>query len=126
MKEFMLLIRNGTDSKNNFSPGLHQKFLKACEIYIEGLQKNDNLVSAQPLVRDGSMISGTPGNWTGGPYSTVNEVIVGYYHILAEDIDDAITIAKGNPEFAFTTTARIEVRPIKMKEETTSYIYPKG
>ena len=45
-------------------------------------------------------------------------------HILAEDLDDAIAIAKGNPEFEYGTTARIEVRPIKMKEETTSYIYP--
>jgi hypothetical protein len=27
------------------------------------------------------------------------EVIVGYYHILAEDLNDAIAIAKGNPEF---------------------------
>jgi len=42
----------------------------------------------------------------------------------AEDINDAIAIAKANPEFAFGTTARVEVRPIKMKEETTSFVYP--
>ena len=54
------------------------------------------------------------------------EVIVGYYHILATGIDQAIEIAKGNPEFAYTTTARVEVRPIKTKETATAYVYPQG
>jgi hypothetical protein len=49
---------------------------------------------------------------------------VGYYHILAKDIDEAVAIAKGNPEFAFTDTARVEVRPLKVVEEQTSYQYP--
>jgi len=59
-----------------------------------------------------------------GPFADGKEVIVGYYHILANDLDDAIAIAKGNPEFAYTTTARVEVRPVKMKELTTGYVYP--
>ena len=40
-------------------------------------------------------------------------------------MDDAITVAKGNPEFEYGTTARIEVRPIKTKEVTTNYVYLK-
>jgi len=125
MKEFKLLIRNLNSSKESFSPEEHDKFLKACEVYIEKLKKNKNLISAQPLVREGKMIAGTPGAFKEGPYSDTKEVIVGYYHILAKDLDDAVAIAKENPEFAFTTTARIEVRPIKTKEVTTSYVYPK-
>jgi len=126
MKEFMLLIRNEGDAKANFSPEQHQQFLNACMVYIQKLTKNGNLKSAQPLVREGKMISGTPGAWKDGPYSETKEVIVGYYHILANNMDEAIDIAKGNPEFAYSTTARIEVRPIKMMEESTSYVYPKG
>ncbi|MDB5134085.1 MAG: YCII-related domain protein [Mucilaginibacter sp.] len=72
------------------------------------------------------MIPGTLVDWKEGHYNETGEVIVGYYHILAKDSDHAIVIAKGNPEFAYTPTARIEVRPIKMLEESTSYIYPKG
>ena|SRR5258708_11497883 len=125
MKEFKLLIRNQEDSKASFSPELNRQFLKACEVYIENLKKNNKLISAQPLVREGKMISGGPGEWKESPYNETNEVIVGYYHILANDLDDAIAIAKGNPEFVYTTTAKIEVRPIKIKEESTSYIYPK-
>ncbi len=126
MKEFMLLIRNEGDSKATFSPNQHQEFLKACQVYIEKLMKNGNLKSAQPLIREGKMISGSNGVWKDGPFNESKEVIVGYYHILAKDLDEAIEIAKGNPEFAYTTTARIEVRPIKMMEQSTSYVYPKG
>jgi hypothetical protein len=126
MKEFMLLIRNEKESKTDFSPELHLEFVKACEVYIEAMIKNGNLIGAQPLVREGKMISGTPGAFNEGPYTETNEIIVGYYHILANDMDEAVELAKGNPEFAYTQTARIEVRPIKMKEETTSFVYPQG
>jgi hypothetical protein len=125
MKEFMLLIHNDADSKSSFTEAREKEFLNACRVYIENLKKNDNLVSAQPLVREGVMLSGSDGNWGKAPYRENKEVIVGYYHIMADDLDDAITIAKGNPEFAYTKTARIEVRPIKMKEEATAYVYPK-
>ena len=122
----MLLIRNESDSKDAFSPEQNQAFLKACEVYIENLKKSGNLKKAQPLVREGKMISGSNGAWKDGPFNESKEVIVGYYHILAKDLDEAVAIAKGNPEFAFTTTARIEVRPIKTAESTTSYVYPNG
>jgi hypothetical protein len=126
MKEFMLLIRNEGDDKANFSPEQHQQFLKACMVYIEKLMKNGNLKSAQPLVREGKMISGSPAAWKDGPFNESKEVIVGYYHILAKDLDEAIAIAKGNPEFVYNAKAKIEVRPVKMMEESTSYVYPKG
>jgi len=52
-------------------------------------------------------------------------VQVGYYHILANDIDEAIAIAKENPEFAYVPSATIEVRPAKMKEEKTNFVIQK-
>ena len=126
MKEFMLLIHNDANSKLAFSTDREKEFLNACRVYIDTLKKCGNLVSAQPLVREGIMLSGCDGNWSKAPYKEGKEVIVGYYHIMAEDLDKAIAIAKDNPEFEYTSTARIEVRPIKMKEEATAYIYPKG
>jgi hypothetical protein len=126
MKEFMLLIRNEVDAKATLTPEKHQQFLQACMVYIEKLRKNGNLISAQPLVREGKMISGVPGKFKEGLYSETKEIIVGYYHILAENQDDAIMIAKENPEFVFTKSAKIEVRPVKMKEESTTYVYPSG
>ena len=51
---------------------------------------------------------------------------MGYYHILANDLDEAIAIAKRNPEFAFIKGAHIEVRPVKMMEQSTGFEYPQG
>jgi hypothetical protein len=124
MKEFMLLIRNEIDHQAAWSPEQHQQFLKKCEDYIGNLTREGKLKSAQPLVREGKIISGSKGAWNEGPFNETREVIVGYYHVIAKDLNEAIAIAKRNPEFEYGTTARIEVRPIKMKEETTSYIYP--
>lgn len=125
MKEFMLLIRNEIDHQASWSPQLMEQFLKKCEVYINDLRATGKLKSAQPLVREGLMISGSSGDWKVGPFNESKEVIVGYYHILAGTIDEACAIAQRNPEFAYGTTARIEVRPIKTKEETTGYVYPK-
>ena len=54
---------------------------------------------------------------------TTKEVQVGYYR--ANDMEEAIAMAKDNPEFEFVPSASIEVRPIKMKEEATGFVYPK-
>lgn len=124
MKEFMLLIRNEIGHQSNWSKDQHRDFLKACETYIGNLKKNGNLISAQPMVREGTMVSGANGHFKEANFTESKEVIVGYYHVLANDIDDAISIAKRNPEFEYSTTARIEVRPIKMKEEKTGFVYP--
>ena len=45
---------------------------------------------------------------------------------MANDLEDAIAMAKGNPEFEYTPTAKVEVRPIKTKEEKTGFVYPKS
>jgi hypothetical protein len=123
MKEFMLRILNEIDHQASWTPEQHQQFLKKCETYIGNLTKEGKLKSAQPLVREGKIISGSKGAWKEIPFNESKEVQVGYYHILAKDMDEAIEIAKGNPEFEFGTTARIEVRPLKVKEETTGFAY---
>jgi hypothetical protein len=125
MKEFMLLIRNKIDHQTEWPPEQHQEFIKKCELYIGNLKKENKLISAQPLIREGKIISGKNGAWKDIPFNETEEVQVGYYHILATDLDEAISIAKGNPEFEYGSTARIEVRPIKVKETTTGFVYPK-
>ncbi len=126
MKEFMLLIRNEGDGKADLSPEDQQRFLKDCMEYIEQLKENGNLKGAQPLLREGRMVAGSLASFKDGPYNETKEIIVGYYHIIAKDLDEAIAIAKGNPEFAYNKGAKIEVRPVKMVEESTSYVYPEG
>jgi hypothetical protein len=126
MKQYMLLIYNDINKDHGMSPETYLEFLNAVGTYIEGLMKKGNLIGAQPLLNEGAMISGKPGAFKDGPFVESKEVIVGYYHILANDLDEAIAIAKQNPEFAYkhTVGARVEVRPIKVVEEKTNFNYP--
>ena len=122
----MLLIRNEGDGKSALSPEQQQQFLNDCMVYIQNLIRDGKLKGAQPLVREGKMVSGRPGAFKDGPYNESKEIIVGYYHIVAKDMEEAIAIARQNPEFAYIKGAKIEVRPIKTVEESTSFVYPKG
>ena len=124
MKQFMLLIRNGIDHQSSWSAETTNDYLARCESYINTLKADGKLISAHPLLQEGTMLSGTRGRWTEKAISETPEVIVGSYHVYANDVADAVRIAKANPEFDFGTTARVEVRPIREQEPKTGFVYP--
>lgn len=123
-QEFMLYIRNAGDAKAALSADDHLAFIKQCEVYIGELKAKGKLIAAQPIVREGFLIARQDNNWISQPIDPTKEVHVGYYHITANNIDEAVEIAKQNPEFAFVPSATIEVRPIKTKEVETNFVYP--
>jgi hypothetical protein len=125
MKEFMLYIRNEKDAKKSLSEDQHLKFIKKCEVYIGKLKSENKLISAQPLIREGIVIKKTQTGWAEKNISSDKDIQVGYYHILANDINEATKIAKDNPEFEYVPSASIEVRPIKTEEKETGFVYPK-
>jgi hypothetical protein len=116
MKEFMLLIKSEGDYLLTFSPEDQQKHIQKVKVYIEDLMKAGKLKSAQPLEFEGTIVSGLKGKIKDGPFNESKEVIAGYFLILAKDINEATEIAKQNPMFELATTARIEVRPVKIIE----------
>ena len=120
----MFYIRNEKDAKKTLSAEEHLAFIKKCEIYIGKLKNENKLIAAQPIVREGVIIKKYGNGWTEKDIRQDPEVQVGYYHILAKDIDEAIAIAKNNPEFEYVPSATIEVRPIKTKEIETGFVYP--
>lgn len=124
MKEFMLYIRNAGDAKAALSEDLHFAFVKKCEVQIGKLKADGRLIAAQPIVREGFIIAKNGDHWNSRAVDPDKEVRVGYYHILANDIDEAIAMAKENPEFEYVPSASIEVLPVKMKEDKTNFIYP--
>jgi hypothetical protein len=126
MKEFMFYIKNATDAKKALSADDHLAFVKKCEVYISRLKAEGKLAAAQPLIREGIVLSKSGTGWNKKPVDLSKEVQVGYYHILARDIDEAVEIAKDNPEFEYVRTAKIEIHPIKTKEEDTNFTYPKS
>jgi len=124
MKEFMLYIRNEKDAKKSLTEDQHLAFIKQCEIYIGKLKSENKLIAAQPIVREGVVIKKINDSWVEKNIQRDSETQVGYYHILANDMDEAIKIAKDNPEFEYVPSASIEVRPSKTKEIETGFVYP--
>lgn len=124
MREYMFYIRNGKDAKKSLTAEEHLAFIKACETYISALKSDNKLVAAQPILREGVVLRKSGKEWTERDIAGDPEVQVGYYHILANDMADAIAIAKNNPEFAYVASASIEVRPVKTKEIETGFVYP--
>lgn len=124
MKEFMLYIRNEKDAKKSLSEEDHLAFIKKCEDYIAYLKSKNKLIAAQPIVREGVVIKKSANSWIEKDIRTDTETQVGYYHILSDDLEDAVKIAKANPEFEYVPSASIEVRPIKTKEMETGFVYP--
>ena len=124
MKEFMFYIRNEKDAKKALTADQHLAFIKKCETYIGILKNEERLIASQPIVREGVILKRSGSGWTERDIASDKETQVGYYHILAKDIDEAVRIAKDNPEFEFVPSASIEVRPIKTKEKDTGFVYP--
>ncbi len=114
MKEFMLIIRTQGDHLEALPAEQKQRHLEKVMNYMGGLLKSEKLNSAQPLEMEGTIISGTKGKFKDGPFNETKEVIAGYFLIKANNLQEAIEIAKANPVFEDGTDARIEVRPIKI------------
>ncbi len=120
----MLYIRNEKDAKDSLSEETHLAFIKKCETYIAGLKSRNLLIAAQPLLRQGKLLTGSSNGWVETDIANSSPIQVGYYHIRAENFDAALAIAKANPEFEYVPSASIEIRPIKTKEITTGFVYP--
>lgn len=115
MKEFLLLIKTEGDYCEFMTAEEHKQHLKKVSAYIADLTKEGKLKGAQPLSMNGETISGKRGIFKDGPFTETKEVIIGYYLVLAKDLQEAKEIAKANPVFQ-ETNARIEVREIKKEE----------
>jgi len=124
VNDYMLRILNGGVAKNDWPKEKHLEFVKICEVYIKDLQSRGQLVAAQPLARQGVVLSRAGERWSEEALDLDTEVQVGYYLVRAESVAAAVEIAKGNPEFEYSAAARVEVRPLKAEEAISGYSYP--
>jgi len=111
MKDFLLLIRTEGSVWTDLSAENLQKHIQNGTAYISNLIKEGKLKSAQPLDRGSRIVTEHGGVIKDGPFNESKEVIAGYFHIVANDIDEAVEIAKANPIFKDIPT-KIEVHPM--------------
>jgi len=112
MKEFLLLIRTEGDVWTSLSPNQLQEHIEKGTSYIGNLIKDGKLKSAAPLDKGSRIITDTNGVLKDGPFNEAKEVIAGYFHIVAKDVQEAVEIAKANPIFTDIPT-KIEVHMLK-------------
>ncbi|WP_010182326.1 YciI family protein [Aquimarina agarilytica] len=114
-QEFMYFVYSNGNRVTDLSSDKQQLHIKKIGAYIENLAKTGKLKDAQPLEMEGTKIASKKGIFTETALNKDKKVIAGYYHILAADMDDAITIAKADPRFE-EEGWEIVIRPIKKVE----------
>lgn len=112
MQEYMLFIKTNGDHLSTMSPEQQQAHVQKIGGYIGGLMESGTLKGAQPLEMGGVILHGSKGVFKDGPFNESKEVITGYFHIVAENLEEAVNIAKANPVFD-EEDAVMEIRPIK-------------
>jgi len=108
--EYLLLFR-GDESWKSVSPEELQKVMDQVKGWFARLTELGKLKAAQPLAREGAMVSGKNGRVVAdGPFAESKEAIGGYVLLEADSLDEAIAIAKSCPTLEFGT--QVEVRPV--------------
>jgi hypothetical protein len=116
MLEFILSLRSSKNTKIELSVNDHLSFVKASEKYFEDLITQGKLIMRGPVVKEGVVVKRTSKGWIRQQLGELQKIQIGYYVILATDLDEAVEIAKENPEFNYIDSATIEVRPLNTNE----------
>jgi hypothetical protein len=111
MKDFLLIIRTEGSVWSDLSAEQLQKHMEHGTAYIGNLMKEGKLKNANPVDKGSRVITESNGVIKDGPFNETKEVVAGYFLIVAEDIDEAVGIAKANPIFKDIPTM-IEVHPM--------------
>ena len=108
--EYMLLFR-GTHWDKGLSTEELQQVMDKVMAWLEGLQEQGRVKAGQPLDAQGRIISGKQKRTVAdGPFAESKEEVGGYLLLQANDLEEAVTLAKSNPILEYGMT--IEVRPV--------------
>lgn len=101
----------GSEWYNTLSPEELQVVLAKFQAWFNGLSKKGVIRGAQPLVREGMIISGKNGQVVSdGPFAESKEAIGGYLLLAVDSLEAAVAIAQTSPALEYGT--KIEVRSI--------------
>jgi hypothetical protein len=113
MEKFMFLFHGGTTPEMQSSPEAMEASMAKWMAWIGKLSEAGQYLSGEPLLPGGKLVSGH-GMVADGPYTEGKEVVGGYFIVQAKDMDEAIALLAGYPDFG--TGGSIQVRQV-MKVE---------
>src|SRR4029079_11527106 len=111
MKDFLLILKTEGSVWTDLSPEQLQKHMEHGNAYIGIVVKKGKLKNANPVDKGSRIVTESNGTMKDGPFNETKEVVAGYFLIAAEDINEAVEIAKANPIFKDIPT-KIEVHPM--------------
>lgn len=111
MKDFLLIIKTEGSVFTDLSPEQLQKHMEHGSAYIGNLVKEGKLKGANPIDKGSRIVTEKNGVVKDGPFNETKEVVAGFFHLTATDLDEAVAIAKKNPIFSDIPT-QIEVHPL--------------
>ncbi len=115
MKEFILLIYAEGNPTLLLPKEKQQQHIQKVGKFIESLAKTGKLKNAQPFEPKGVSITGSNGVFKETPLNADKGDIAGYYHIMAENMEEAVSIGKADPRFQ-DAEWKIEIRSILKME----------
>ncbi|MDQ2949883.1 MAG: YciI family protein [Acidobacteriota bacterium] len=93
------------------SPSEMQQQVKKWSAWFRQLSEAGHLKDrGYPLEHSGKLVKGKSKTVTDGPYAESKDSVGGYSIVDARDIDEAVALAKGCPNFE--TGGFVEVRPL--------------
>jgi hypothetical protein len=107
--EYMLLFRSLHWDKG-LSPEEIQKVMGQWNAWLERLTLQGKVKGAQPLEREGKIVSGKGRMVADGPFAESKEAVGGYFLLEVESLDEAVEVAKECPALEYGVT--VEVRPV--------------
>src|SRR5204863_7212922 len=107
---YMLLFR-GTHWDKDLSPEEIQKMVTQWYAWFDRLTQEGKCKAGHPLEREGKIVSGRKGRTVAdGPFAESKEAIGGYFLLQADELNEALEIAKQCPGLDYGID--VEVRPV--------------
>ncbi len=110
MKDYLLLFRGGLDFTKAPAQQVQEVILKWQHWVKELMQKGIYNGGERVTRNEAAVIKGSARQITNGPYKETGEILGGYISIKADDLQQAIEIAKDCPIFNFDGI--VEIREI--------------
>lgn len=108
MPEFMLLFRGGEAERK--SPQEMQALVQRYIVWVRQLRAEGKFKAGDELRPDGRVISKSSTRLTDAPFAESKDAVGGYFLIEAVDYEEAVQIAKSNPNL--DNGGWVEVRQI--------------
>jgi hypothetical protein len=110
MKEFMMIFLGADYQEAQLSPEQMEAKMVKWNAWVEDLKNQNLYVEGKPLLPNAKRVSGPNQLVTDGPFVETKDLIGGYFLFRAKDMDHAILLTKGYPDYDLG--GQVEVREI--------------